>query len=274
MMNCAYDKEMLTRLLTGELEEKERVLVIKHLETCPDCQKEYAGLKKIWSLLGEAPVPAPSDSMQTGFQAILQNYSRETVAGPGWLHRLGNALQRRWHLQPRLPLAVGLFLLLTGLGAGYMLTRPGPEKEDVTEGQVRQLTMQVREMKQEMMVNGLADPSASERIKAVSYTDGISNANRQVADALLTTLNNDPNVNVRLVTLEALVKFAKEPYVREGLIQSIGQQDSPLMQSAIADVMVKLQERRSVRSLQELLQKKDINEMVRKKIEQSIHRLI
>jgi hypothetical protein len=95
-----------------------------------------------------------------------------------------------------------------------------------------------------------------------------------VAEALLTTLNNDPNVNVRLVTLDALVRFARDPLVREGLIKSIAQQDSPLMQSAIADVMVKLQEKGSVQSLQELLRKKDINEMVRKKIEQSIHRLI
>lgn len=272
-MNCAYDKEKLTLLLAGELEEGERVQLQKHLETCPDCQKEYAGLKKIWLLLGEVPVPEPSAGMQTGFQAILHNYSRETAAGISWWRRLGSSLQRRWHLQPRLPLAFSIFLLLTGLGAGYFLTRSGTT-ESVTENQVRQLTTQVREMKQEMMVSGLADPSASERIKAVSYTDGISKVNRQVADALLTTLNNDPNVNVRLVTLEALVKFAQEPYVREGLIQSIAQQDSPLMQSAIADVMVKLMEKRSVRSLRELLQKKDINEMVRQKIEQSIHRLI
>jgi hypothetical protein len=274
MMNCAYDKEKLTLLLAGELEESERVQLQKHLETCPDCQKEYAGLKKVWLLLGEVPVPEPSAGMQTGFQAILHNYSRETAAGIGWWRRLGSSLQRRWHLQPRLPLAFSLFLLLTGLGAGYFLTRSSGTTETVTESQVRQLTTQVREMKQEMMVSGLADPSASERIKAVSYTDGISKVDRQVADALLTTLNNDPNVNVRLVTLEALVKFAQEPYVREGLIQSIAQQDSPLMQSAIADVMVKLMEKRSVRSLRELLQKKDINEMVRQKIEQSIHRLI
>ena len=51
MMNCAYDKEKLTGLLTGDLEENERVQLQKHLETCPDCQKEYAGLKKIWLLI-------------------------------------------------------------------------------------------------------------------------------------------------------------------------------------------------------------------------------
>src|SRR5690348_2666168 len=158
MMNCVYDKEKLTMFLTGELGENERLQLEKHLETCPDCQKEYASLKKVWHLLGEVPVPEPSAGMQTGFQAILHNYSREAAAGTGWWYRLGSGLRRGWHLQPRLPLAFSIVLLLTGLGTGYLLTRSRPT-EGITENQVRQLTTQVREMKQEMMVNGLADPS-------------------------------------------------------------------------------------------------------------------
>jgi hypothetical protein len=273
-MSCVYDKEKLTALLAGELDAGERVLLEMHLETCPECQADLAGLREAWLLMGEVPAPEPSAAMEAGFQAILHNYSRENDTGESWWRRLATGSGRLWHLQPRLPLAFSIFLLLTGLGAGYFLNRGTHNNEVVADGQVEQLTTQVREMKQAMMVNLLADPSASERIRGVSYTDGIGKVDRQVADALLTTLNNDPNVNVRLVTLEALVRFAQEPYVREGLIQSIAQQDSPLMQSAIADVMVKLMERRSVHSLQELLRKKDINEMVRQKIEQSIHRLI
>ena len=46
------------------------------------------------------------------------------------------------------------------------------------------------------------------------------------------------------------------------------------MQSAIADVMVKLQEKSSVQSLQELLKKKDLNKMVKVNIEKSIQKLI
>jgi HEAT repeat protein len=128
-------------------------------------------------------------------------------------------------------------------------------------------------MKQMMMLSLLENPSASERIKAVGYTEDISNVNQKVIDALLTTLNEDPNLNVRLVTLEALVKLAREPSVREGLVKSITLQDSPLLQSAIADVMVKLQEKRSVKSLEKLLNKKNLNGMVKVKIEQSIRKL-
>jgi hypothetical protein len=40
-------------------------------------------------------------------------------------------------------------------------------------------------MKQVMMLSLLQDPSASQRIRAVSYTDEISNVDLKVIDALL-----------------------------------------------------------------------------------------
>jgi HEAT repeat protein len=75
---------------------------------------------------------------------------------------------------------------------------------------------------------------------------------------------------VRLVTLEALSQYANVPAVREGLVQSIVLQESPLVQSAMADVMLKLQEKKAVQPLKKLLQQKDLNKAVRNKIEQTI----
>jgi hypothetical protein len=74
-------------------------------------------------------------------------------------------------------------------------------------------------------------------------------------------------------TLEALTHFARDPVVRQGLIQSILQQESPLVQAALADVMLKLQEKRSIPSFKKLLLQKDLNGMVRSKIEETITRL-
>ena len=59
----------------------------------------------------------------------------------------------------------------------------------------------------------------------------------------------------------------------QGLVQSILEQDSPLVQSALADVMLKLQEKRAVKSFKKLLKQKDLNGMVKTKIEQTISRL-
>jgi hypothetical protein len=147
------------------------------------------------------------------------------------------------------------------------------EKPSAESKQLEALTAQVHEMREIMMLSLLQNPSASERLRAVSYTSEIRHVNPNIAAALLATLNNDPNVNVRLTTLEALTHFARDPVVREGLIQSILQQDSPLVQAALADAMLKLQEKRAIQPFKKLLLQKDLNGMVRVKIEQTITRL-
>jgi hypothetical protein len=77
-------------------------------------------------------------------------------------------------------------------------------------------------------------------------------------------------VNVRLVTVETLSQLASYASVREGLIQAIPQQESPLVQIALADVMVNLQEKRSVSALQRLLKQENLNASVKDKLEQSV----
>ena len=128
-------------------------------------------------------------------------------------------------------------------------------------------------MREMMMKSLLQNPSASERIRGVSYTSEITTVNPGVIEALLTTLNNDQNVNVRLMTLEALTHYASNPAVRAGLVESIPQQESPLVQAALADVMLKLQEKNAIRPFKKLLQQKNLNSLVRTKIETTIARL-
>lgn len=142
-----------------------------------------------------------------------------------------------------------------------------------TANQVQALSEQLHEMRQMMMLSLLQNPSASQRMRAASYASESRTISPDILSALLTTLNNDPNVNVRLTTLDALTQYARNAAVREGLIQSILMQDSPLMQAALADVMLKLQEKRAIPSFKKLLQDKGLNDMVRSRIEQVITRL-
>jgi len=146
---------------------------------------------------------------------------------------------------------------------------------DISEKQqLKVLADQVHEMREMVMLALLENPSASERIRGVSYASDIKTINKNVLDALFSTLNNDPNSNVRLITLDALTRYADVPAVRRGLVQSILQQGSPLVQAAMADVMLRLQEKKAVQPLKELLEQKDLNEMVRTKIKQTLTRLI
>lgn len=129
-------------------------------------------------------------------------------------------------------------------------------------------------MRQVMLLLLIDNPSATERLRAVGYTKELPDPNARVVNALLRTLNQDPNVNVRLATLKALMPLAQnDATVRLGLVHALAQQESPLVQAALADAVVQLPERRSVPPPRRLLKQANLDDMVKSKIEQSIQTL-
>jgi|WetSurMetagenome_2_1015567.scaffolds.fasta_scaffold102819_2 hypothetical protein len=270
---CKYYREQFTLLLTDSLDHARRTEVESHLTGCESCRKEFETAKKVWNLMGKIPVPQPSESMRTGFNTMISDFKKEMVVKKNPIDEWINKLYENWLLHSLPKYVFSIFLVFIGFIAGYLLHEN--KKTAITyNSQIELLSSQLSEMKQLMVVSLLENPSASQRLQAVSYTDEMSNVDLRIVDALFTTLNKDSNVNVRLAALEALVKVSGEPRVREGLVRSISQQESPLMQSAIADVMAKLQEKSSVKPLQELLTKKDLNQMVKINIQKNISKLI
>jgi HEAT repeat protein len=272
-MNCDSAKDKLPDWLNDELSLTERAAVDAHLAQCPACQQELAATQQVWQLMGAVTTPEPSPALRTDFYAMLQRFDEAEQAAQKstWSSRL-TWIGQRWTPQLAGRVAFSLLLLSLGLVAGYWL--PNRQTSDVAYQQrIDTLSTQVQEMREMMMLSLLENPSATERLRAVSYTKDLNDANGRVIDALLTTLNNDPNVNVRLVTLEALAELANDPRAREGLVQSLTKQESPLVQVALADVMVKLQEKRSLKPLRQILRQQGINDLVKSKIEQTIREL-
>lgn len=270
-MNCG-DTAKIIDWLNDELSAADRVAFDAHLARCTDCRQEVALTRQIWRGMKAVPVPEPRPQMRTQFYAMLDSVESAEKANsqswtwlPAWL-RPNREPGVAWRL------AYSFVLLSIGVAAGYWLQRP--QKQDVAYQQrIDTLAVQVQEMRQMMMLSLLENPSATERLRAVGYTKDIADVDGHVTDALLMTLNNDPNVNVRLVTLEALAELADDARVREGLVQSLTRQESPLVQVALADVMVKLQEKRSLKPLRQLLRQRGLNELVRSKVEQTIKEL-
>ncbi|MFZ1809170.1 MAG: HEAT repeat domain-containing protein, partial [Cyclobacteriaceae bacterium] len=102
----------------------------------------------------------------------------------------------------------------------------------------------------------------------------MSQASKKVTEALIKTLNEDGNVNVRLAALDALRPYVRESYVRESIIRSIANQSSPMVQVALAELMVELQEKKSVKELRKLLEEEATPNDVKERIEESIQVLI
>lgn len=270
-MKCEEYDGLLTGWLNNELTPADKKQLEQHLAGCAACREELAGMQKLWAMMDKVEVPEPSMHMRADFSAMLNDYKASLASKKGAAEGIKAQWSWLWDWQRKSPLAYTLVIVLISFGCGYLafnLTGNGKDR------QMRELTSQVHELKQTMMLALLENPSASERMRGVNYTSQIKHADKEVINALLATLNSDPNVNVRLTTLDALTRLAGHPEVREGLVQSINQQDSPLMQSAIADVMLKLQEKRSVKSFRELLKQKNLDHGVRDKIKETITQLI
>jgi hypothetical protein len=273
-MKCENDKEQITRWINNEMTATERNAFELHLSGCAECSQELKAEQRLWNLVGEVPAPQPSADMSTRFWSMLEEYKEKQRPKTNPVSGFIEKLRQLWTLQPGMQLAYTILLVVIGLGFGYFLNRQGENSGYANKQEIASLSSQVHEMKEMMMLSLLENPSASERIRGVSYTSEIKSVNKEVIEALFSTLNDDPNVNVRLVTLEALAQYSNDPVVREGLVKSIVQQDSPLMQSALADVMLRLRVKRSVPSFKKLLQQKNLDHSIRKKIEQTITGLI
>lgn len=171
----------------------------------------------------------------------------------------------------RIPrLALASLTLIIGIAAGYVLRTP-PANAD---RKIDVLSQQVSDLQEMMMLSLLEKGSATERLKAVNLTQEMSDASRKVTSALLKTLNQDENVNVRLAALEALKPYAAESGVREALIRSIAKQESPLVQVSMAELMVALQEKSAVKEFQKIVDSDKTPAEVKKKIKESIDVLI
>ena len=97
---------------------------------------------------------------------------------------------------------------------------------------------------------------------------------KKVTGALIRTLNQDENVNVRLAALEALKPYATDSSVREALIRSIAKQESPLVQVSLAELMVALQEKGAATEFEKLVESGNIPAEVKEKLRESIKVLI
>jgi uncharacterized protein (UPF0147 family) len=166
-------------------------------------------------------------------------------------------------------LAFASLTLIVGIAVGFFLRSPGQKNE-----QIEMLGQEVSDLKELMMLSLLEKESPTERLKAVSLTQEMDQVSQKVTNALLQTLNNDENVNVRLAALDALRAYSHESKVREGLIRSISKQDSPLVQIALAELMAALQAKSSVKELEKILHDKNTPIDVKRKMEESIKVLI
>jgi hypothetical protein len=264
-MNCNEAIELLTESLAAPLGGRAAADLAAHLAACDACRAEAAGMRRIWEELERLPDEIPGEEMRQRFASNLDRY-HEAAGGRGLSGPLGGPRRFLERLSagldgwlagwlPRRPLAqAGLAAatlaigLLIGSLHGFGLPRGGTAPAigagsangagGTSGGEIHALRDEVRSLSRLVTLSLLKQDSASERLRGVSFGRAAGSGDDRVLQALLDTLRHDPDVNVRLATVDALAPALEQPAVRGQLVQEVGTQRSPMVQIALIDMLL------------------------------------
>jgi len=265
-MTCERIRQQIPECLAGRLEAGARERVIDHLETCAACRADMAELGAVWRGLEAMAEAEPSQAMRARFVEMLAAYQegyeeaqrRQAYAGPaavrGW---------RMWQM------AAAAALLLAGLGLGRYALAP----RNAANPEIAQLEGQVENLRQLVTLSLLQEQSPSSRLRGVTYSYQISQPDEQVEQALLHAVSHDSNVNVRLSAVDALRKYTASVDVRRALADAIPVQESPLVQIALIDLLVEVNDRDAAGALGKLARDNSADEAVRQRAAAGLARL-
>jgi hypothetical protein len=265
-MNCEKVREQIPELLAGRLDEAARESVVEHLESCAGCRSEVAELNAVWRGMENLNDPADA-APDTGAKARFLEVLRAYEAGLGVGQSAPKARVIAFPRHPAWRAAIAAGLLIGGVLLGRYQMRPAENSE------IGQLKGQVEGLRQMVALSMLQQQSPSARMRGVTYTEQMSQPDREVADALLFAVKNDSNVSVRLSAVDALQKFAADPRVVPSLIGAVPGQDSPMVQIAIVDLLVQLNARSASGDLARLSKDGQLDETVRQRAAWAVQQL-
>jgi Putative zinc-finger/HEAT repeats len=268
-MKCEEIGELLPDYLQGSLKAEQDSLVEQHLVECADCREEVV----IWKKLSLLPVEKPSAESRERFEAMLQAYQtgRNDKASAGFERPKRGSLWS-WLRSPVGAVAWSAALLVMGLFAGnYLGSKPTHTNSDQDE--IKTMHAELANMKQMVVLSMLQQQSASERLQGVSYSRREDQLDPQVMSALVHTLRYDGSVDVRLAALDALSRHGAQPQVHKGVVDALQEQQSPLVQVALIDLMLEWRDPDAAQRLRDFVQTPNLNPAVRQRADWALSRL-
>lgn len=253
-------KELWLNSLKRDLDPVEKKALDEYILINPEEAKEFQDISGMWETMDEM-VPAPTPQMDATFYQFLNSAEKQSKKKEGTsvsIERIVQLIIGKW--------AYALVLVL-GLGIGFAINS-GSDQD------MESLVSEVQTMKEMMALTLMDQPVAQDRMRAVSMVEELESTDDKVMKALIKTLNEDPSINVRLKVVESLYNKQLSEAFRGELVMSIAKQDNPLVQTALADLMVSIQEKSSVDALKKLLNDENTNPFVKEKINESLQVLI
>ncbi len=255
-------RSLIPPYLSGQLTAAEKTAFESQLASNSALRIELEELRSVWDELGSIPQEQPSDAVRARFYQKLNSVatSRRPLSDGGfawWKSGLGGLVR-----QSALACVVFVVGLYVGRGNG------GVSRQEVTR-----LGTEVQSLRQTVALSLLDRQSANSRLEGINWSGRVARPDTDLVSALITTLDRDPNINVRLAALDAVEKFTGDPGIRTALVKSLPLQDSPLVQIALIDALVRLRDNAASGELQKLTHDGEVNVAVRQRAQWGLQKL-
>ncbi len=269
-MKAEEFEDLIPDYILGKLTKDQNLAFSEYLNNNPQALQDWSAIHKHF----DSVESEPSKKMDATFYAFLEAESKKS-SNSRFKHLLTKRIPANASTKIFIPLLAASLVLFFGFLIGRQFSfNPDNSSTIVNTESVDEIKQETNDLRTQLVISLADESSASKRLKALSEATKLDTATEQVILALFKMLNEDTNVNVRLAAVASLSKYVDNPKVREGLVMSITKQDSPLVQIALAELMVTLKEQTSINSMETLLKKPDINSTVKQKLEESIKQII
>jgi hypothetical protein len=268
-MKCEEVEESMIEFLDNSLEKDVRQEIEKHLETCERCLDELRDSQQIMQLMSKDEMVKPKDSLRINFYHMLHAEIKKTES------RSEVPIQSAlipWYNRSEYRIAAGFALLICGVFLGVFIHAGIKNSYEAKE--LSLLHSEVNALKKTAMFTMLKGESSSDRIKAVNYADELTTPDENVIDVLVKTLNQDKNVNVRMAAAYALAKFADQPSVSDSLVKSLSNQNDPILQVTLINLLVERKEKSAIKPIQQIITDKSTLKEVKAVAEKGVKLLL
>ena len=227
---------------------------LDYLEGTSGGTDEERRLLELWERLGDLPDPQPVPDMRRRFYSMLERYGERLP------------IRRRIFGSRRRILQLALAVLVLGLAvsAGYLLRA----------SESGRLENEVAGLRKLVVLSLLQQPQAAERLRGVDWSARIEQPDQEILDALIRTLHQDANLNVRLAAIDALIPAADRPAVQHAFVAALLEEEEPLVRMALIDALVAVKTREAAEALRRVSQDGAVEQDVRTYAEQQLRTLL
>ncbi|GAB5555456.1 MAG: hypothetical protein Sapg2KO_50470 [Saprospiraceae bacterium] len=244
-----------------ELSEAEKQHLKADLADNREALELFEAYTRIYQEMDQITWESPSTNLKNNFNDWLLNQQEEQLA---------TSTKSKFNLDFSWRSAAAIGLLLIGACMGMVLM-----KNQQQQAEIAFLAKEMQKTQQLLTLSMLDQPSASQRIKAMSKVQTHAQSiDPKIIEALIDRLLNDENVNVRSTACEALSQFPASQQVILGLIQALESEIEPLVQISIIEALVKLKAGQAIPKLEDLLQRDTIIPVVKDQAAKGIEVLI